>query len=66
MKEINTNDLVKMRYNGFCLTIQYFRDGKVLCLPKERLCPDILSVILEVMRAIDYNKNLGQAFKSLA
>lgn len=66
MTEVNTGDLVKMNYDGCRLKVQYFRDDKALGSPYEHFCPDILAVIVEIMYAIDYNKDLGQTFKTLA
>lgn len=66
MSEITTGDLVKMTYDGVHLMVEYFRDGKVLSLPQGYYCPSIVPAIVEVMYAIDYSKNLGQTFKTLA
>lgn len=66
MSEITTGDLVEMSYDGVHLMVEYFRDGKALSLPQVYYCPSIVPAIVEVMYAIDYRKDLGQTFKTLA
>lgn len=66
MNEISTNDLVEMFYDGTHLYVQYFRDNVAISAQQPYYCPEIVPAIIEVMYAIDYDKNLGQVFKTLA
>ena len=62
--EIDTNDLIYMTYNGFMLNVHNTRDGKPTGIESSFYCPAGKELIIEILFATTYHKDLVRAMTS--
>ena len=60
-REIDTNDLIYMTYDGMWLNVHNTRDGKPTGIDSSYYCDTDRGLIIEILFAITYRKDLVRA-----